>query len=161
MHIEEQGTFIRHIIHAVRLLLNKHKFKPPVDLTICCNIIKALVIHNWNHDVLLESLLRVKIIYAGEIAPILSNAVCTTVDGCELILSPVDIDTEEELKRYKKEQEKCYKFLCAKQSKLNNTGFKQKAPIELIQKEEIACIELERQLQLLKTKILELENHEQ
>jgi valyl-tRNA synthetase len=155
MHIEEQGTFVRHIIHAVRLLLSKHKFKPPVDLTICCDAIKAIVIHGWKRPI--EAVIPVKIIFAGETAPIQSNAVCTTVDGCELILSPVDIDTEEELKRYKKEQEKCYKFLCAKQSKLNNPAFKQKAPSEIVNNEVKACIELERQLQILKTKILELE----
>jgi valyl-tRNA synthetase len=160
MDIEDQGTFIQHIIHAVRLLLSKHKFKPPVDLTICCDILKAIVIHNWNHGGAIESLIPVKIIYAGETAPIQNNAVCTTVDGCELILSPVDVNTEEELKKYKKEQEKCYRFLCAKELKLNNPAFKQKAPPEIVQKEEMACVELERQLQILNTRILELEKHE-
>jgi valyl-tRNA synthetase len=160
MNIEDQGALIQHIIHAVRLLLNKYKFGNPVNLTICCDILKALVIYNWNHKGAIEKLLHVKIIYAGETAPSINNAVRTIVDGCELIMSPTIIDSEKVISQYKKELENCYKFRASKLSKLNNLEFRHKAPLKIVQHEEELCIELERRIQILKTQITELENND-
>lgn len=153
-NIEQRGFLIQQLVKALRGLIQQHKFKPPIDLTIKCDDTTAFIIIQWKQP--LESLLPIKLVSIGKFAITPEKSVCVTCDKMDIFLSPVCVDVESKAQEYKKELSKLKKLIEIKQQKLNNVEFKQRAPLHIINKETDSLTELTRRLKTIELEILEL-----
>lgn len=150
---------IQSIIIAIRTLRSEMNINPGKVFRILCKTTSSSAKQDFEANLTLIQTLA-KVTFDRWMSPeeTLENCAVTSVRDLDLIIPLEDlIDKESEIKRLEKEIEKLSKEIAVCRSRLDNPGYVQKAPAEVVAKEKERMASMEEKLEKNKSNLEKLQ----
>ncbi len=155
---EEKIEFLKQIIYKIRNLRGEHKIPPSSDVDITIKFDNTIILQEFSEfQIYIKKLAKVRNIQLVESYKKSSDEVVGVESGFEIYMKIGNlIDIEKEKIRIEKEIKRLKTQIEMTEKKLKNPDFLEKAPLEVIEREERKLASWQTEVEKLKSTLLNL-----